>query len=258
MTNFSVIPAIELRGGLALRYESVGVGTRAVRVDPVALAREYVAAGAPMLHVYNLDGPFIVSAVEHSGSVLAGAERNMTVVGEIAQTVNVPVQLSGGVRDVESFKLVTQLGVQRAAFGSAAMRDPAVVKQAIAVNPGAVLVFLDIKDGRPVGQDWVANPKASVADVAAAMFEAGVRRFIYQDIDAEAAGAGPHAPEAAAVEALGAEVIVSGGIGTLDHVRAAAAIKGAAGVIVGKPLALRTFSYKQALEAARAGLAARN
>jgi phosphoribosylformimino-5-aminoimidazole carboxamide ribotide isomerase len=257
MSDFAVIPAIELRGGLALRYESVGVGTRANRVDPIALAKEYVKAGAPMVHVYNLDGPFIVSGVEHSGSVLAGAERNLTVVGEMSQSINVPIQFSGGVRDIESFKVVTQMGVSRAAFGSAAMRDPGLVKQAIALKPDAVVVFLDVKDSRPVSQDWVRGAKATVADIAAAVREAGVTRFIYQDIDAEAAGAGPRAGEVAGVGALGVEVILSGGVQTLDHVRMAGTIRGATGVIVGKPLAMRSFSYAQALEAAKSGVAAR-
>ena len=75
MSDFLVIPAIELRGGMALRYESTGMGTRANRVEPVGFARKFVEAGARMIHVFNLDGPFIVSGAEHSGSVLAGAER---------------------------------------------------------------------------------------------------------------------------------------------------------------------------------------
>jgi phosphoribosylformimino-5-aminoimidazole carboxamide ribonucleotide (ProFAR) isomerase len=120
-----------------------------------------------------------------------------------------------------------------------------------------VVVFLDVKDSRPVAQDWVAGSRATVAEIAAAVKEAGVTRFIYQDIDAEAAGAGPRAGEAAGVGALGVEVILSGGIQTLDHVHMAASIKGATGVIVGKPLAMRSFSYAQALEAAKSGVAAR-
>lgn len=257
MSDFMVIPAIELRGGLALRYESVGMGTRANRVDPISLAKEYVEAGAPMLHLYNLDGPFIVSAVEHSGSVLAGAERNLTVVGELAQTFKVPLQLSGGVRDVDSFKVVTQMGVKRAAFGSSAMRDPAMCKQALAMDANAVVVFLDVKDGRPASQEWIDSPTVTAPQLAVAMREAGIKSIIYQDVDADAAGAGPRAADAGAVGKQGVQVILSGGVSTLDHIKTCAATSGLSGVIVGKPLAMKTFTYQQALEAAKAGLAAR-
>ncbi|MBX3458742.1 MAG: hypothetical protein KF696_02115 [Planctomycetes bacterium] len=253
MSDFIIIPAIELRGGLGLRYESVGMGTRASRVDPVSLAKEYIDAGAPMLHLYNLDGPFIVSAVEHSGSVLAGAERNLTVVGELAQTFKTPLQLSGGVRDFDSFKVITQMGVKRACFGSAAMRDPAMVKQAVAHNADAVVVFIDTKDGVPVSQDWIPDAKVSAAQLAGALREAGVKSFIYQDIGAEAAGAGPRAADAATIGGA----ILGSGVTTLEHIRKCAATKGLAGVIVGKPLAMKTFTYKQALDAAKEGLAAR-
>lgn len=257
MSEFAVIPAIELRGGLALRYESVGVGTRATRVDPVALAREYATAGAPMLHVYNLDGPFLVGQAEHAGSVLAGAERNLTVVGEIVQASGLPVQLSGGVRDIESFKMVSQFGVARAAFGSAAMRDPSLVRAALDVNADAVAVFLDVRDGKPVSQDWLPGAKAGVAELAKAITDAGVKHFIYQDIAADAGGTGPRAEAAAEVAALNVDVLVCGGIESPMHIAAVAAIPGVNGVIVGRPLAMQTFSYKQALEAAQAGLAKR-
>ena len=109
MSDFQVIPAIELRGGMALRYESVGMGTRANRVEPLGFARKFIDAGAKTIHIYNLDGPFIVSQAEHSGSVLAGAERNLTVVGEMAKTFEETVQLSGGIRDIEFTVQILQL-----------------------------------------------------------------------------------------------------------------------------------------------------
>ncbi len=258
MSEFAVIPAIELRGGLALRYESVGMGTRTNRVDPIALAREYAAAGAPLIHVYNLDGPFIVSGMEHSGSVLAGAERNLTVVGEMAQSVDVPLQFSGGVRDVESFKIVTQMGVRYAAFGSASLGDVNSIRQALALNADAVVAFLDVKRGRPITREWGGKPAADVATLAGLLRDAGVKRFIYQNVDADAAGAGPAADNAPSLAQLGVEVVLTGGIQTVDHVRMAAATPGATGVIVGKPLAMRSFSYGQAVEAARAGVSGRN
>jgi phosphoribosylformimino-5-aminoimidazole carboxamide ribotide isomerase len=257
MSNFHVIPAIELRGGLGLRYEFIGVGTRANRVDPVEMAKEYAAAGAPLIQVYNLDGPFVVSSMEHAGSVLAGAERNLTVVGEMARALSVPVQLSGGIRDAESFRIVSQLGVQRIAIGSAAMRDPVLVRQAVEINADALVVFVDVQSGRVVSQSWVDAPNASVTDVAEALKDAGVRHIIYQDVAADAAGTGPRAQDATGAGEIGLNVMVMGGVQTLEHIRAVAATKGISGVIVGKPLSLGEFTYAQAVEAAQEGLKAR-
>lgn len=257
MSDFQVIPAIELRGGMALRYEQVGMGTRANRVEPVGLARRYVQEGARMLHLFNLDGPFIVSTVEHSGSVLAGAERNLSVVAEIAKELKVPIQLSGGVRDLESFKQVIGMGVSRACIGSAAMRDPMMVRQAVGINADALVIYLDTRDGRVVGQEWVPDPKISISGLASHIKEAGVKHFIYQDIAADAANAGPRCAPAGAVGSLGVSILVTGGVHTLDHIREVAATAGVSGVLVGKPLGLGAFTFAQAQEAAKAGLAQR-
>ena len=258
MSDFLVIPAIELRGGMALRYESIGMGTRANRVEPVGFAKKFIEAGAKMIHVFNLDGPFIVSQAEHSGSVLAGAERNLTVMSEMAKTLDVPVQASGGIRDFESFEQVTKLGIQRAAMGSSAMQDPSLVAKCVESNADAVVVFLDVKDGRLVSQEWVKDQKAETSQVANAIREAGVKHFIYQDIAADAAGKGPRAGAASSMVGEGADVIVTGGVQSLDHIKAAAAVSGVAGVLVGKPLMSGEFSYEEAVEYAKAGLAARS
>lgn len=257
MSDFLVIPAIELRGGMALRYESTGMGTRANRVEPVGFARKFVEAGARMIHVFNLDGPFIVSGAEHSGSVLAGAERNLTVMGEMAKSLNVPIQASGGIRDFESFEQVTSLGVHRAAMGSSAMDDPELVERCVAANANALVVFLDVRDGRLVSQKWVDDPKASPAEVAAAVSKAGVKHFIYQDVAADATGTGPRAGDAASLAGEDGDVIITGGVQTLDHIKAAAAVDGVTGVLVGKPLMTGEFTFQQAVEYARAGFAAR-
>ncbi|MCA8910355.1 MAG: hypothetical protein KDB82_01520 [Planctomycetes bacterium] len=257
MSDFQVIPAIELRGGMALRYESVGMGTRANRVEPLGFARKFIDAGAKTIHIYNLDGPFIVSQAEHSGSVLAGAERNLTVVGEMAKTFEETVQLSGGIRDIESFKVVTQLGVNRAAFGSAAMHDPSLIHKALEINAEAVVVFLDVKDGRVVSQEWVKDSKATVADIAGAIQDAGVRHFIYQDVTADATGHGPRAGEASSFASDSTDVIVTGGVTRLEHIKEVASTRGVHGVLVGKPLMMEEFTYEEAVAAAKEGLAAR-
>lgn len=254
MSEFKVIPAIELRGGMALKYESVGMGTRANRVEPVGLAKEFAEAGATILHLYNLDGPFIVSGAEHSGSVLAGAERNLTVMGEIARHLKIPVQVSGGIRDIESFKQVTQLGIQRACLGSAAMRDPALVKTALQHEPEAVTVFIDVKDGHVVSQEWIKDTQVTPGALAETLHDAGVRHLIYQDVAADATDVGPKVNNAAEIGAMDVDLIVTGGVKSLKHIRKVAAVRGTDGVMVGKPLLMGEFTYEQAVEAAQQGL----
>src|SRR5262245_34640331 len=102
MSGFTVYPAIELRGGMALKYENAGMGTRASRADAVAYARELEAQGAECIHLFNLDGPFNVGAAEHSGSVLQGAQRNLEALTMISKAVKVRLQFGGGVRDGEA------------------------------------------------------------------------------------------------------------------------------------------------------------
>ncbi|MCC6464726.1 MAG: hypothetical protein IT463_05240 [Planctomycetes bacterium] len=254
MPDFTVYPALELRAGAALRYESVGMGTRATRADAVQLAADLVAQGAGALHIYNLDGPFLVGAAEHSGSVVAGAERNLEVIGNLTKAVSAPVQFAGGVRDLTSLKMVLALGVKRVVLGDAAMREPELVKAAVAAHGDAVVVSLSVRDGQVPHQGWIADPKARAEEVAKLLVQAGVKRLIYQDVNADASEAGPSLVTASRIGALGAEVIVAGGIANLAHVRGCAAASGVAGVVVGKPLLLGKFTLKQALEIAATGL----
>lgn len=254
MSGFTVIPAIELRGGAALKYESVGVGTRANRADAITYAKEIEAQGATLIHLFNLDGPFTVGEAEHSGSVLAGAQRNLETLMLLTKQVKTPLQFGGGVRDVDGLKRLIQLGAKRVALGDAAMRDPAMVRAAVDVNADAVVVSIAVKDGIAVGQEWVRNNhKLRPEELAAELKKAGVKHVIYQDANAEATGAGPNIIGAARVGAAGVDVIVAGGITALAQIRQCAATPGIAGVLVGKAIAQGKFTVKQAIETGAAG-----
>jgi len=254
MSGFTVYPAIELRGGAALKYESVGMGTRASRADAINYAKEIEANGAQFIHLFNLDGPFTVGEAEHSGSVLAGAQRNLECLMLMAKQVKVPLQFGGGVRDADGIKRLVQLGAKRVALGDAAMRDPAMVKAAVAFNADAVVVSINAKDGIAVGQEWVRdNHKLRPEELAAELKKAGVKHVIYQDASAESTGQGPNLIGAARVAAAGVDVIVAGGITSLVQIRQCAATPGIAGVLVGKALAQGKFTVKQAIETGAAG-----
>jgi phosphoribosylformimino-5-aminoimidazole carboxamide ribotide isomerase len=254
MSDFLVIPAIELRAGMALKYENVGMGTRAARADPVAAAQELVDQGAQWIHLYNLDGPFDVSEAEHSGSVLQGAQRNLDAVMMMSRRIKTPLQFGGGVRDGGGIKRLLALGAKRVALGEAAMRDPAMAKAALKAHGDAVLISINAKDGVAVGQEWVRdNPKLRAEELAAHLKEAGAKTVIYHDAAAEAAGQGPAVMYASRVGKAGVDVLVAGGIASLAHIRQCAATPGIAGVLAGKALAQGKFTLKQALETATEG-----
>jgi phosphoribosylformimino-5-aminoimidazole carboxamide ribotide isomerase len=143
-------------------------------------------------------------------------------------------------------------------MGTSAMHDPSLVHKALELNHEALVVFLDVKDGRVVSQEWVQDPKATVAEIAGAIRDAGVRHFIYQDVTADAAGHGPRAGEASSVAAEGSDVIVTGGVTSLEHIKEVASVSGVHGVLVGKPLMMGAFTYQEAVAAANEGVAARS
>jgi phosphoribosylformimino-5-aminoimidazole carboxamide ribotide isomerase len=254
MESFTVYPAIELRGGMGLRYENLGMGTRANRVDAVKLAKEFEKAGAAFIHIFNLDGPFLVGESEHSGSVLAGANKNLDVIAEIAKSVKTPVQFGGGLRDINSIMKVLALGIKRVALGNAAMRNPELVRNAVKLNADAVVAAIDGKNGMCVSQEWVKVKEMRVEELARHMRTAGVKNFIYQDVQSDAAGGGPALEGAKRIGELGVNVIAAGGISTLDDIKACAKTPGVSGALVGKAFAMSTFTYAQAIEAAAAGL----
>lgn len=254
MSTFTVYPAIELRGGMGLRYESVGMGTRANRVDPVKLAQEFEKAGATFIHIFNLDGPFLVGESEHSGSVLAGANKNLEVLEAMAKSVKTPLQFGGGLRDINSIIKVLSLGIKRVALGNSAMRNPELVRQAVKLNPDSIVVAVDGKSGMAVSQEWVKVKDMRVEELARHIRTAGVQHFIYQDVLSDAGGQGPALEGAKRIGELGIDVIAAGGVSELEHIKAAAATRGVSGVLVGKAFAQGKFTYRQALEAAAAGL----
>jgi phosphoribosylformimino-5-aminoimidazole carboxamide ribotide isomerase len=254
MSTFTVYPAIELRGGMGLRYESVGMGTRANRVDAVKLAKEFEAAGATFIHVFNLDGPFLLGESEHQGSVLAGANKNLDVITEMAKAVKTPLQFGGGLRDINSVMKVLSLGIKRVALGNAAMRNPDLVRNAVKLNAESIVAAIDGKNGMCVSQEWVKVKEMRVEELARHMKTAGVKHFIYQDVQSDALGQGPAIEGAKRIGELGVNVIAAGGVTELEHIKACAKTAGIGGVLVGKAFAQGKFTYKQAVEAAENGL----
>ena len=244
MTSFELIPAIDLLGGQCVRlaqgrYDAVTV----YDPDPAAVAARFAAHPLRRLHVVDLDG------------ARAGRPANAAAVRTILETARgVPVELGGGIRTLQAVEQWLALGVGRVVLGTAALRDPDLVREASRRFPGGVAVGIDAKEGRVAAEGWLATSEVEVLELARRFEDAGVAALVHTDIARDGMGTGPNLEATAALaEAVSIPVVASGGVGTLAHIRAAAALasRGVAGVIVGRALYDGSLELAAALEAAR-------
>jgi phosphoribosylformimino-5-aminoimidazole carboxamide ribotide isomerase len=240
---FELYPAIDLRGGRCVRLYQGDYGSETVYADdPVALARAFAAAGAPWLPGVALD------------AARTGRPVNRAAVAAIAAAVDVPVQAGGGVRDDAAADALLASGVRRVVVGTAALDDPGWVRRLAARHPGRVAVGLDAR-GRDVAvRGWVEGSGEDLIDVARGFDDAGVAALVVTEIGRDGTLEGPDLGQLAAVlDATGLAVVASGGVGTLDDLRALAALdvggRRLAGAIVGRALYEGAFPVSEAVEA---------
>jgi len=243
-----LFPAIDLKGGEAVRLQQ-GDMARATTFhrDPAEQARRFAAQGFEYLHVVDLDGAF------------AGRPMNAAAVESILAAVKMPLQLGGGIRDRATVEGWLGRGVARVIIGTAAVRDPALVKDAAKSFPGRVAVGLDARDGKVAVEGWAKTSELSALDLARRFEDAGVAALIYTDVvrDGMLKGLNFDATIALA-EAVAIPVIASGGLASLDDVRALVAPRARrlAGAIVGRALYDGSLDAAAALALIRAAQAA--
>jgi phosphoribosylformimino-5-aminoimidazole carboxamide ribotide isomerase len=236
-------PAIDLRDGRCVRLYQGDYGRETVYGDdPVAQARAFEAEGAAWIHVVDLD------------AARSGEPRNRSVIAAIAAAVSVPVQTGGGVRDEAAAQALVDAGVSRVVLGTAALEQPDLVRRLAPRFP--VAVGLDARGREVAVRGWEEGSGRDLLDVAAEFADAGVAALVVTEIGRDGTLEGPDVEGLAAV--LGAteiDVIASGGVGSLDDLRAldrlAVGDRRLAGAIVGRALYEGTFSLADALAAAR-------
>lgn len=221
-------PAIDLKNGSVVRLRQGDMAQATVYGhDPAGQARGFAEAGFDWLHVVDLDGAF------------AGRSRNAEAVAGILAAVRIPVQLGGGIRDMAGLEGWLTRGVTRAILGTAAVRDPAFVREAARAHPGRVAVGIDARAGRVAVEGWAEVSELTALDLARRFEDAGVAAIVYTDIsrDGLLAGLNLEATRALA-EAVSIPVIASGGLAGLDDVRALLepANRCIAGAIAGRAL----------------------
>jgi phosphoribosylformimino-5-aminoimidazole carboxamide ribotide isomerase len=238
-----LIPAIDIRDGHCVRLVQGDYGRETVYGDdPVAQAWDLEAAGAPMIHVVDLD------------AAKTGAPTNRHLIAAIAKAVSVPVQTGGGIRDEQSAEDLLARGVARIVLGTAAVEDPELVRRLAARHPGAVVVGLDARGGEVAVRGWTEGAGRRLLDVIRLFDDADVAAFVVTDIGRDGMLEGPDLEGlTAVVKATSTDVIASGGIGRVTDLSALAAIdvggQRLAGAIVGTALYEGRFTVADALAA---------
>jgi phosphoribosylformimino-5-aminoimidazole carboxamide ribotide isomerase len=223
-----LFPAIDLKNGEAVRLEQ-GDMARATLFnrDPAEQAKAFERQGFVYLHVVDLDGAF------------AGKPMNAEAVERILVAVKIPAQLGGGIRDRATIEAWLGKGVARVIIGTAAVRDPGLVKEAARAHPGRVAVGLDARDGRVVVEGWAETAELSALEVAKRFEDAGVAAIIYTDVARDGMLKGLNLDATIALaDAVSIPVIASGGLASIEDVRALLAprTRKLGGAIVGRAL----------------------
>jgi phosphoribosylformimino-5-aminoimidazole carboxamide ribotide isomerase len=205
------------------------------------VAREWERRGARRLHLVDLEGAF------------AGAPANEKALREIFRVIRIPAQLGGGLRSLEAVRAALDLGAAVAIVGTAAIRDPAFLEAACAAFPGRVALGMDARGGRVVASGWTEATTLQATELARRVSDLPLAAVIYTDVERDGMLAGPDLEGLAAVAAAtGIPVIASGGVSSVQDIRALKSLAppGVAGVIIGKALYDGRLTLEAALHAA--------
>jgi phosphoribosylformimino-5-aminoimidazole carboxamide ribotide isomerase len=223
-----LFPAIDLKDGVCVRLVRGEMTSATVfNRDPTAQARQFAEAGFQWLHVVDLDG------------AVAGRSVNGAAVAAILNAVDLPIQLGGGIRDRAAIEHWLALGIDRVVLGTAASRDPELVRRAAADHPGRIVVGIDARDGRAAVEGWVETTEIGVVELGRRYTDCGVAAVVYTDIARDGVLSGTDAGATAEVaRQIGIPLIASGGVASLDDIAALKAREadGIAGIICGRAL----------------------
>ena len=234
-----IFPAIDIRDGKCVRLLKGDFAQETVFSDqPADMAAKWESQGAQYLHLVDLDG------------ARAGRSMNLPVVQAILDRVHIPVELGGGIRTMENIREVLGMGVRRVILGSVAVQNPELVKEACAVYGDRIVVGIDAKDGIVAVEGWGVSGNVDAVVLARAMKKAGVATIIYTDISRDGTLSGVNAAATARLaRESGVKTVASGGVKSLDDIRAVKALEkdGIEGVIAGKSIYTGTLDLAAAI-----------
>ncbi len=215
----NLYPAIDLKDGAAVRLLRGEMGTATLfNPNPAAQARDFAEAGFSWLHIVDLNGAF------------EGRPVNGAAVEAILAAVELPVQLGGGIRDMATIEAWLAAGIARVILGTAAVKDPELVRAACRAFPGRIVVGIDARAGRVAVEGWAEASDLEAEDLARRFEDAGVAAIVYTDIERDGALQGVNVTATAALAgAVAIPVIASGGVASLDDIAALMAVAGGEG-----------------------------
>ncbi len=238
-----ILPAIDLKEGRCVRLEQGLMDKDTVyNDDPAAQARMWQEQGGEYLHIVDLDGAF------------AGVPKNRSAIKSIVEAIDVPSELGGGIRDMETIEAYLGLGINRVILGTVAKENPELVKEACHRFPGQIVVGIDAKDGLVAVRGWADVTEKKATEMAKEMEGFGVEAIIYTDISRDGMMQGPNIEATRALaEAISIPVIASGGLSTLEDIRRLLEIEssGVTGVITGKAIYSGAIDLREAVALTR-------
>ena len=235
-----ILPAIDILGGKCVRLTKGEYGTaEQVAADPIETALSFERDGAEFIHMVDLDG------------AKEGSRINSDIYTEVAKKVSVPIEVGGGIRDMDTVDYYIGKGIERVIIGSAALKNPQLVKDAVKKYGDRIAVGIDALDGMVKTAGWLENSNVNYIDLACEMAKNGVKYIIFTDISKDGTLAGPNLEQLAALsEAVDINIIASGGIRDIGNIRDLAAMK-LYGAICGKSIYSGSLSLREAIEVSK-------
>ena len=233
-----IIPAIDLVDGQCVRlFQGKKEAVTTYSNDPEAVARRWESLGAELIHIVDLDGAF------------TGNQVNLDAIGKIRQSVKIPLQVGGGIRNVESITRLFSLGIGRVIIGTAAIDDPEFLKYSCSRYPGRVLIGIDAKDGMVAIKGWEEVTSLDAREFAERLEVAGAAGIIYTDIARDGTLSGPNVEAIRRmVKSMNVPVIAAGGVSDIGDIRNLMEIENLWGVITGKAIYAGTLDLREAIK----------
>jgi phosphoribosylformimino-5-aminoimidazole carboxamide ribotide isomerase len=237
-----IIPAVDIKNGKCVRLLQGRMDRETVfSHDPAAMARKWARAGAELIHVIDLDGAF------------AKQPQNMDAISRLVKSIDVPVQLGGGIRDIETIRMLIEMGVERTIIGTQAVQNPEFVNKACEEFPGQIVLGIDARKGRVAVEGWSQTTSIKAIDLARQFETSGLAAINFTDIHRDGMLTGPNIEEIRIfAEKTPIPVVASGGVSNMVDIQRLLELEslGVIGAIVGKALYSGTLNLKDAIAVA--------
>ncbi len=237
-----LVPAIDMLDGQCIRLYKGDYNKVTVYGDPVEIGKKWQDLGAEMIHLVDLDG------------AEAGNPKNLEVIKKLVDTLDIPLELGGGIRTMDTIKMYLDLGVERVILGTAAVENMALVACAAAVYGNRIVVGIDAQDGIVKTKGWLNDTKIDALTLAYDMKELGIERIIYTDINRDGTLTGPNLAETETLaRESGLKITASGGMSSMKDIKAVMKLEqyGVDEVILGKALYEDKIDLVEALKLTR-------